>query len=324
MINFRQYQDAVSDDWKVCVVMPARNESSHIYDAISVLPEWIDRVVVVNDGSDDDTAELAHDAGAIVINSEGIGVGGAISYGFQHLLDSKIQGRWCAVVMAGDGQMDPNDLPNLIEPIISGNADYVKGDRSSHFEGLKAMPLRRRIGTWWLKHLTNLATGLEIHDPQCGYTVCSDRMLSEWDWSRNWDGYGYPNWWLMRCVEQGFSVDEAPVRAIYQGQSSGIRILTFLPKVSGMLLLGLFSRGSRWYLLGQRRISALKRMTVSIGFLGGIVALASTPWTGLIGLMGIPGLMAARMVDKHLVNPKSHLDKIEADGSDATVWPNAA
>ena len=324
MIYLRQYHDAVPVDWKVCVVMPARNESSHIYDAISVLPEWIDRVVVVNDGSDDNTAELAQDAGAMVINSEGIGVGGAISHGYQHLLNSNIPERWCAVVMAGDGQMDPNDLTNLIEPIISGNADYVKGDRSAHLEGLQAMPRRRRIGTWWLKHLTNLATGLEIHDPQCGYTVCSDRMLSEWDWSRNWDGYGYPNWWLMRCVEQGFSVAEAPVRAIYQGQSSGIRILTFLPKVSGMLLFGLFSRGSKWYLLGQKRVSSIKRMIVSIGFLGGIVALSSIPWTGLIGLMGIPGLIAARMVDRRLVSPKVGRDKIEAESIDATTWPSTA
>jgi len=324
MINFRLCQDAVPNKWKVCVVMPARNEAEHIRDAVSGLPDWVDRVVVVDDGSNDNTSELALDAGAKVIHSEGIGVGGAIAAGYQHLLASEISGRWCAVVMAGDGQMDPIDLPTLIEPIMSGNADFVTGDRSAHPEGLIAMPLRRRMGTWWLRHLTNMATGLEIHDPQCGYTACSDRMLQSWDWSGNWNGYGYPNWWLLRCVEQGFAVAEVPVRAIYEGQSSGIRILTFLPKVSGMLLLGLFSRGSGWYLLGQRRISALKRITVSIGFLGGISAIASIPWTGSIGLMGILGLMAARMIDKRLVCPKARPDKIEAESSDATVWPNAA
>lgn len=324
MINFRQCQDVVPSEWKVCVVMPARNEASHIDDAVSGLPDWVDRVVVVDDGSSDNTSELARGAGATVIHSGGIGVGGAIASGYRHLLASEIPGRWCAVVMAGDGQMDPDDLPVILEPIISGNADFVKGDRSAHQEGLRAMPLRRRVGTWWLKHLTNLATGLGINDPQCGYTVCSDQMLKEWDWSGNWDGYGYPNWWLMRCVEHGVSICESPVRAIYAGQSSGIRILTFLPKVSLMLLAGLWRRGFRCYLKGEGKASLTQRASVSIGFFGGTAALASIPWTGPIGLMGIPGLMAARMVDKRFVCPKARPDKIEADSSDATVWPNAA
>ena len=128
----------------------------------------------------------------------------------------------------------------------------------------------------------------------------------------------------MRCVEHGVSICESPVRAVYAGQSSGIRILTFLPKVSLMLLGGLWGRGYRWYLKGGGGASIIQRGGVSIGFFGGIAALLSIPWTGPIGLMGILGLMAARMVDKRLVCPKARPVKIEADSSDATVWPNAA
>ena len=324
MMNFRMSLADVFRDCKVFVVMPARNEEEHIAGAINSLPDWIDETLVIDDGSLDSTANKASECGATVIQSGGIGVGGAIASGYKHLVNSKIEGRWFAVVMAGDGQMDASDLNILLDTIIDSGAHFVKGDRSLHSDGLTSMPLRRRLGTWWLKHLTNMASGLKINDPQCGYTVCSDEILKNWDFSENWDGYGYPNWWLMRCVEQGFIVAEAPVRAVYEGQSSGIRILTFMPKVSAMLLGGLLSRGSRWYLLGRRKIPLFKRIMVSMGFLGGITALASIPWIGPLGIFGIAGLIAARVVDHRIVCPKSNPDKIEAESSDAATWPSTA
>lgn len=320
MMNFRIFPASVFKDRKVCVVMPARDEEKHIHDAIRTLPDWVDEILVVDDGSKDDTARIAKEVGAYVINSGGIGVGGAIATGYKHLVDSEIEGRWCAVVMAGDGQMDANDLHIIIGKMIEANADFVKGDRSSHQDGLTSMPLRRRLGTWWLKHLTNLASGLKINDPQCGYTVCQDKMLRKWDFNDNWDGYGYPNWWLLSCVEQGFSISEAPVKAIYEGQKSGIRISKFMPKVSLMLLTGLLKRGSRWYVLGQKKISLFKRLMVSLGFFGGLAAIASIPWIGPIGISGIVGLIIARYVDHGVVVSKSTSDKVEAQSGDGTTW----
>lgn len=320
MMNFRISLASVFKDRKVCVVMPARDEENHIQDAIQSLPDWVDEILVIDDGSIDATAKIAKESGAMVIDSGGIGVGGAIATGYKHLVDLEIEERWCAVVMAGDGQMDANDLPIILEKMLHSSSDFVKGDRSIHQDGLASMPLRRRLGTWWLKHLTNLATGLKINDPQCGYTICQDQMLRKWDFSKNWDGYGYPNWWLLRCVEQGFQVSEAPVKAIYEGQKSGIRIATFMPKVSAMLLVSLLTRGSRWYVFGQRKIPLIKRLLVSLGFFGGLAAIASIPWIGPIGISGIGGLIIARYVDKGVVNSKSLSDKVEAQSGDATAW----
>ena len=104
------------------------------------------------------------------------------------------------------------------------------------------MPLYRRIGTFILSILTTLACGQTIRDPQCGYTATSSEVLKSWNWERSWKGYGYPNWCLMALSEKGWRISHIPVRAIYEGQKSGIRVSSFLPKVSLMLLIGLHLR----------------------------------------------------------------------------------
>ena len=144
-----------------------------------------------------------------------------------------------SVVMAGDGQMDPDDMESLIAPIINRQAHHSKGER---LDRAGKMPLHRRIGTFILSILTTLACGQTIRDPQCGYTATSSEVLESWNWERSWKGYGYPNWWLMALSERGWRISHVPVRAIYEGQKSGIRVSSFLPKVALMLLVGLHSR----------------------------------------------------------------------------------
>ena len=218
------------------VVIPARNEAEHLGDVLSGIPSFVDKVVVVDDGSSDGTGELAGDAD--VVRLEGEGVGSAIDHGHRRLLDV-MDSNFISVVMAGDGQMDPDDMESLIAPIINHQAHHVKGER---LDRAGKMPLYRRIGTFILSILTTLACGQTIRDPQCGYTATSSEVLESWNWERSWKGYGYPNWWLMALSEKGWRVSHVPVRAIYEGQKSGIRVSSFLPKVALMLLVGLHSR----------------------------------------------------------------------------------
>ena len=218
------------------VVIPARNEAEHLGSVLSGIPSFVDKVVVVDDGSSDGTGELAGDAD--VVRLEGEGVGSAIDHGHRRLLDV-MDSNFISVVMAGDGQMDPDDMESLIAPIINHQAHHVKGER---LDRAGKMPLYRRIGTFILSILTTLACGQTIRDPQCGYTATSSEVLESWNWERSWKGYGYPNWWLMALSEKGWRVSHVPVRAIYEGQKSGIRVSSFLPKVALMLLVGLHSR----------------------------------------------------------------------------------
>lgn len=224
------------EGWQVGVVIPARNESEHLSKVLETIPEFVDKVVVVDDGSNDGTGKLAVDVELVTL--EGEGVGAAIDSGHQHLLKI-FNGNFISVVMAGDGQMDPDDLEGLITPIVNAKAHHVKGER---IDRAGKMPIYRRVGTFILAILTTLACGQTIKDPQCGYTATSSDVLRNWNWTVSWKGYGYPNWWLMRLSEVGWRIKHIPVKAIYSGQKSGIRVSTFLPKVSMMLLLGLHTR----------------------------------------------------------------------------------
>ena len=107
----------------VAVVIPARDEEKHIEKVIDTIPSFVDRIVVVDDGSKDNTARLVKNADLVKL--EGNGVGAAIDAGHQHLL-RVMEGEFISVVMAGDGQMNPDDMEGLIEPIINGEAHYVK------------------------------------------------------------------------------------------------------------------------------------------------------------------------------------------------------
>tara|TARA_B100000405_G_scaffold277081_1_gene219227 strand:- start:18 stop:860 length:843 start_codon:yes stop_codon:yes gene_type:complete len=218
------------------VVIPARNEVEHLAGVLSGIPSFVDKVVVVDDGSSDGTGKLAGDAD--VVRLEGEGVGSAIDHGHRRLLEV-MDSEFISVVMAGDGQMDPDDMESLITPIVNRQAHHSKGER---LDRAGKMPLYRRIGTFILSILTTLACGQTIRDPQCGYTATSSEVLESWNWKRSWKGYGYPNWWLMALSEKGWRISHVPVRAIYEGQKSGIRISSFLPKVAVMLLIGLHSR----------------------------------------------------------------------------------
>ena len=260
---------------RVVVVMPARNEEMLISKSIESVPDFVDWIVVVDDGSTDNTKDIAQkmvNNRGEVISTEGLGVGGAIQIGSQQVL-TKFGTECIVVVMAGDGQMDPADLSTLIQPILSGESDHVKGNRWLHPDGAKGMPLIRRLGTWWLSRLTSLASGIRVRDSQCGYTATSGGMISKWDWAKNWQGYGYPNWWLMEAGRRGFRIEEVPVKSIYASETSGIRILQFFGSVSWMLWKGIWRRGMDWYVLGKETPAPLRISAMTLWFGGWITLL---------------------------------------------------
>lgn len=245
---------------RVVAVVPARDEAPRIAAVVRTLPSIVSVTIVVDDGSEDDTAAVAIAADPrveLVRHRAPLGVGAAIAAGYRRAraLDAD-----CAVVLAGDGQMDPRDLPALVAPILDASADYAKGDRFSWPDGALAFPLDRLLGAVGLSAATRLATGLSIDDSQCGFTAIGRRALGAIDWTRTWPGYGYPNDLLIRCAALGLRVVEVPVRPIYAGAPSRLS-LRHLPPIGRLLLagaLGRLVRGVRG-VGGVRGVRALAR-----------------------------------------------------------------
>jgi glycosyltransferase involved in cell wall biosynthesis len=208
---------------RISVVVPAFCEERLIGRVLGSLPDFVDHVVVVDDASPDATSSRVRDITdpriQLIRHQANRGVGAAIATGYAQALAA---GSDVLTVMAGDAQMDPAELPSLLEPIVSGRADYVKGNRFIH-RGAAEMPITRRLGGALLSLLTRAATGLRIDDSQCGYTALRADTAARLELGELWPRYGYPNDLLGMLAAEGCRVEEVPVRPIYGDEQSGMR-----------------------------------------------------------------------------------------------------
>jgi dolichol-phosphate mannosyltransferase len=219
----------------IVAVVPARDEAQRIARVVSTIPGLVATIVVVDDGSLDDTTAIARAADErveVLRHQESRGVGAAIVAGY---LRARALEADCTVVLAGDGQMDPRDLPALAAPVIEGSADYVQGNRLAWPGGAAAFPFDRLVGVVALAALTRFASGLDVYDAQCGFTAIGARALHAIDWADVWPGYGYPNDVLVRCARAGLRVAGVPVRPVYEGAPSRLR-LHHVPRIVRLLL----------------------------------------------------------------------------------------
>lgn len=212
-------------DHKIFVVVPAHNEQLLIGRMLRRVPALVDQVLVVDDASDDETSAAARAVGddrvRVIRHARNAGVGAAIATGYREAL---VQGADVTVVMAGDDQMHPDDLPALVGPVLDGTADYTKGDRLRHPEVRKAMPWTRRLGGKVLSACTGLAVGMPgLSDSQCGYTAIARRALASLDLDGLWPRYGYPNDLLGQLGQRGMRVQDVVVRAVYADEKSELR-----------------------------------------------------------------------------------------------------
>lgn len=236
---------------RVAVVVPAYNEADNLPKTLATIPDYVDHVLVVDDGSADGTgvvaAEHARPGVEVLRHLQNRGVGAAVATGYQRAL---ALGSDVAVVMAGDGQMDPRDLPTLLQPIVDGQADYVKGNRFASREVWRTMPRLRLVGNIALSLLTRLTAGYPtVFDSQCGFTAATKEALRGLDLKGLFPRYGYPNDLLARLWVGGARVQDVPVRTIYgSAWRSGISLKTAIYPVLFVVL-----RALPWRLWARRR-----------------------------------------------------------------------
>jgi hypothetical protein len=143
--------------------------------------------------------------------------------------------------MAGDAQMDPKDLPALLDPVVADHADYSKGNRLITGEAFKKIPKVRYFGNATLSLLTKIASGYwQVADSQTGYTAINKYALKTIDWDQMHKRYGQPNDLLVRLNVAGMRVVDVPVEPVYNiGEKSGIRVHKVIFTI-GWLLIKLF------------------------------------------------------------------------------------
>lgn len=232
---------------RVAVVVPAYNEQSKLAATLASIPDYVDHVLVVDDGSSDGTPQVAAGLAAtrpgteVLRHGQNCGVGRAVATGYLRALDLPVD---VACVMAGDGQMDPADLPALLQPIVEGRADYVKGNRFADPEVWQAMPRLRLVGNIALSLLTRLSSGYRrLFDSQCGFTAVTRRALEAIDVGALFPRYGYPNDLLARLWVARARVQDVPVRPIYgPAWRSGISVFTAIYPVLFVVLRSLVWR----------------------------------------------------------------------------------
>jgi glycosyltransferase involved in cell wall biosynthesis len=204
---------------RVFVVVPAFNEAMRLPRVVESMPREVDHVIVVDDASTDGTTAVSWRSGGarlviVIRHDTNRGVGAAIATGYRRALSMPGGPRDAFVVMAGDGQMDPRDLPALVSPIARREADYVKGNRFAH-PTKRAIPITRRAGGLFFSVLTSAAIGLRVHDSQCGFTAISREACEKLDLDALWPRFGYPNDLLGMLVRADIPIAERPVAAVY-------------------------------------------------------------------------------------------------------------
>ena len=242
---------------RVFVVVPAWNEERLIGRVLDTMPEIVDRVIVVDDASSDRTVEVVAETMArmggrvrVVRRSSNGGVGAAIVVGYKSALE-EAQSEDLVVVMAGDAQMDPGDLPRLLAPLAAGAADYTKGNRLFTGEAWKIIPRHRYLGNAALSLLTKIASGYwHVADSQSGYTAITAEALKVLQLDRLYKRYGFPNHLLVELNNYDFRVRDVPIRPVYNiGEVSGIRLPKVVPTLSWLLIKCYFWRMKEKYII---------------------------------------------------------------------------
>jgi len=256
----------------VAVTVPAYNEEGFVGDVIDTIPEFVDKIYVVDDCSTDGTWEEIEkhadkrngsepileegvaadgaDQSAVVVpirHTDNKGVGGAIKTGYKRALADDID---AVAVMAGDGQMDPDILDRILDPVVEGRAEYSKGNRLRYRDYRSGMSSVRFFGNSMLTFLTKVSSGYwKMMDPQNGYTAISKEALETVDIDRLYNDYGFANNLLVHLNVHGMRVADVPMPAVYRDEQSWIQYSSFIPKMSKLLLSNFLWRLKAKYMI---------------------------------------------------------------------------
>ncbi len=192
----------------ITAIIPAFNEEISIGSIVTKTKKHADSVIVIDDGSQDNTAEIAELVGAEVIrHPKNKGKGEALKTGFNA---AQKNGTKIIVTIDGDGQHDPSEIPKVVEPIISGKADIVIGSRYLNGDNI---PFYRRIGQRILDLVTNIDSGVHVTDTQSGFRAFAVHTVPTFGFRSN--GFSVESEMLAEAANAGLNIKEVDIGVRY-------------------------------------------------------------------------------------------------------------
>ena len=224
----------------IAAVIPCYRVERDIQSVLQAVPAYIKHIIVVDDASPDSTADIVtasakeDDRILMIRHPSNQGVGGAMVTGYRKALE---MGAQIVVKIDGDGQMDMDQLPKLLQPLVEGRADYTKGNRFRDFKSLQQMPFIRRVGNMGLAFLAKAATGYwHMFDPTNGFNAIRSEALAELPLDRVDRTYYFETSMLANLYLVGAVVKDVPMPARYQGEVSSLLIHRILFEFPSKLL----------------------------------------------------------------------------------------
>jgi dolichol-phosphate mannosyltransferase len=233
---------------RIGVVVPAYRVARHIEAVVRNVPPFVRTIIVVVDASPDDTAErvrkLADPRVTLIVHEKNQGVGGAMQTGFREAVRRELD---IVVKMDGDDQMDPAEIPRLIEPLVAGRADMTKGNRYEHVGALRSMPAIRILGNAGLTFLVKLASGYWSNfDPANGFIAVRTEVLRRIDLARLHKRYFFESGFLIQLGILRAVIQDVAIPARYGDEVSSLSIprtiFGFPPKLVWGLVRRVFWR----------------------------------------------------------------------------------
>jgi len=212
---------------RIGVVIPCYRVRDQILDVIARIGDEVNRIYVVDDCCPQNTGDHVEkhrpdDRVTVLRHTTRKGVGGATVSGYNKALDDRCD---LIVKIDGDGQMDPAMIPRVVDPVLSGSADYAKGNRFFRLEDLAEMPRLRLVGNGVLSFLTKLSTGYwDLFDPTNGFTVIHAKVARALPLHRLSQGYFFESDMLFRLATVRAVVIDVPMTSHYRGGESNLRI----------------------------------------------------------------------------------------------------
>ena len=300
---------------RIGVVVTAYNEEEFVGTVIETIPDFVDRIYAVDDASPDDSwreiqrvasriNEEAEPEPALAVadggdarrvvpirHEENSGYGAAVKTGYRRAADDEMD---VVAVMNGDGQMDPEILDRIIDPVVEGEADYAKGNRLLHPDDREGMSTFRFVGNALLSGLSKFASGYwTISDPQNGYTAISRDAIERLDLEEVTDRYGFLNHLLTHLNVNECRVADVAMSAVYGDETSSIRYLPFVRFVSLLLLQSFLWRLKTRYVVEQFHPAVVLYGAGSAGLVGGSAGLGGSLVRTLRGKDGFAGAIGS-------------------------------